>query len=749
MNMDQALQTFLIEARELLQAMEEALLNLESEPDDKEAIGAVFRAAHTIKGSAGLFGLEPIVSFTHVAENVLDKVRNGEIAVNSDLIAVLLSAGDHIGDLVEQVAAQGGEPDTVTLANGEVLLQKLRAFLGISSRVATAPVAAKSGMPAEQDAPVQSCGGGLVESDTWHISLRFGQDVLKNGMDPLSFIRYLATLGEIVSVATLPDAMPTAEEMDPECSYLGFELDFRSDADKATIEGAFEFVREDCNLRILPPHSMVAEYLQLISELPEDNARLGEILIKTGAVTQKELDEVLMCQIMRHASAEVGPGDQGAAAVLPLGELLVEQGVVQRELVDAALGKQKQSRDSKAQESRYIRVHADKLDELINLVGELVIASASAGLLAQRSRDMQLHEATSTMSRLVEEIRDGALQLRMVQIGETFNRFHRVVRDVSKDLGKEIGLEIGGGETELDKSVVEKIGDPLMHLVRNSMDHGIESADLRKQRGKPAKGTVKLNAYHESGSIVIEVGDDGGGLNRDKLLAKGIERGLVSPNQHLTDQEVYGLIFEAGFSTAETVTNISGRGVGMDVVRRNIEALRGTIEIDSTQSVGTSIRIRLPLTLAIIDGFLMGVGGSSFVVPLDLVIECIELSEQERRDTRESNYINLRGTVLPFLRLRQLFEIKGKTGRHENIVVVQYGGQKAGLMVDELLGEFQTVIKPLGKLFSHLRGISGSTILGSGEVALILDVPALVQEVASRDSQRLSQGGQKHISASA
>jgi two-component system chemotaxis sensor kinase CheA len=747
MNMDQALQTFLIEARELLQAMEAALLNLESEPDDGEAIGAIFRAAHTIKGSAGLFGLDPIVAFTHVAENVLDKVRSGEVPVDSDLIALLLSVGDHIGDLVEKVAAQGGEPDAATLANGETLLQKLRAYLG-GQPSSSAPLA-QTAIAVERETPLQSSGGGLVASDTWHISLRFGLDVLKNGMDPLSFIRYLATLGEIVSVVTLPDAMPPAEEMDPECSYLGFELDFRSDVDKATIEGVFEFVREDCKLRILPPHSRVLEYIQLISDLPEDKVRLGDILANSGAVTQKELDDMLLCQTMSADAAESTLPGADVQSVPPLGEMLVQQGLVQKELVDAALGKQKQARDNKAQESRYIRVHADKLDELINLVGELVIASASTGLLAQRSRDMQLHEATSTMSRLVEEIRDGALQLRMVQIGETFNRFQRVVRDVSKELGKEIGLEIGGGETELDKSVVEKIGDPLMHLVRNAMDHGIESAELRQQRGKPAKGTVKLNAYHESGSIVIEVGDDGGGLNRDKLLAKAIERGLVNPNQNLSDQEVYGLIFEAGFSTAEAVTNLSGRGVGMDVVRRNIEALRGMIEIDSAVGMGTTMKIRLPLTLAIIDGFLMGVGGSSFVVPLDLVMECIQLSEVERRETRESNYINLRGTVLPLLRLRQLFEIQGKPGRQENIVVVQYGGQKAGLVVDELLGEFQTVIKPLGKLFSHLRGISGSTILGSGEVALILDVPALVQEVASGDMQRLAQVGQKRISASA
>jgi two-component system chemotaxis sensor kinase CheA len=310
---------------------------------------------------------------------------------------------------------------------------------------------------------------------------------------------------------------------------------------------------------------------------------------------------------------------------------------------------------------------------------------------------------------------------------------------VSKDIGKDIVLEVSGAETELDKSVVEKIGDPLMHLVRNSMDHGIESAEVRKAQGKPAKGAVRLNAYHESGSIVIEVGDDGGGLNREKILAKALERGLVASGDQLTDQEIYKLIFEAGFSTAEQVTNLSGRGVGMDVVRRNIEALRGTIEIESEAGAGTIIRIRLPLTLAIIDGFLMSVGGASYVVPLDMVTECIELSELEQRATRERNYINLRGEVLPFLRLKVFFGLEGKAKRHENIVVVQYGGQKAGLVVEDLLGEFQTVIKPLGKLFGNLRGIAGSTILGSGEVALILDVPALVQQAVGMETQRLAQ----------
>ena len=714
LDLGDALQTFFEESRGLLQEMEEALLRLESTPGDTEAINAVFRAAHTIKGSSGLFGLDDIVAFTHKAENVLDRVRNSELPLTEGLIGLLLACRDHIERLVD-IASDNAELDSDTSKQGEALAAQLSQCLGESA----------AALPVETESPLQSVGGSQMAGDTWHISLRFGQDVLKNGMDPLSFIRYLATLGEIRHLTTLDDALPAAAGMDPENCYLGFEIRFKSDADKARIESVFEFVRDDCQLRILAPGSRVADFLNLIMALPEDKTRLGEILVACGAVTQRELDESLALQACESARQE---------SVQPLGEILVERRIVQSELVDAALTKQKEVRLRQTQEARFIRVHADKLDELINLVGELVIAGAGATLLAQRQGDGAMQEASALVSRLVEEIRDGALRLRMVQIGETFSRFQRVVRDVSKELGKDIELVITGAETELDKSVVEKIGDPLTHLVRNSMDHGIESAEVRAARGKPVKGKLRLNAYHDSGSIVIEVGDDGGGLNKDRILAKAIERGIVAPNHNLSDHEIYQLIFEAGFSTADQVSNLSGRGVGMDVVRRNIEALRGTVELDSTPGEGATVRIRLPLTLAIIDGFLVGVGESAYVVPLDMVLECVELSDADRQALAHRAYVNLRGEVLPFVRLRDHFEVAGKGSRRENIVVVHYGSQKAGLVVDQLMGEFQTVIKPLGKMFSGVRGISGSTILGTGEVALILDVPSLIQQAVTREA---------------
>jgi two-component system, chemotaxis family, sensor kinase CheA len=705
MNLDQALQTFILESRELLADMENALLTVEQAEPKDETVNAIFRAAHTIKGSSGLFGLDHIVAFTHVLESVLDKVRAGKLGIADQLLALLLSCCDHIGTLVEAVAHGQIEADVTLQQQGEPLLAQLRGHLAVPR--AAMPLAA----PGQGADPIERIDGDSVHTDHWHISLRFGPDVLKNGMDPLSFIRYLETLGAITGIATLPDAIPVADAMDPETCYLGFEIAFQSPADKATIENVFEFVRDDCQLQILPPHSRIADYIGLIQELPEQAARLGEILVRCGTLTALELDAALNAQT--HSPAKL------------IGAILVEQCSVQPEVVEAALTRQRQFKELGAQGSRSIRVDADKLEQLINLVGELIIAGASVNLIARRARIATLQESTSKLSSLVEEVRDSALQLRMVKIGATFNRFQRVVHDVARDIGKDIGLVVHGEDTELDKTVVEKIGDPLMHLVRNAIDHGIEAAGVRAARGKPARGRVTLDACHDSGAIVIAVSDDGGGLKRDKILAKAIERGLVESGHTLSDNDIYGLIFEPGFSTAEQITNLSGRGVGLDVVKRNITALRGSVSVSSKEGVGTTVSVRLPLTLAIIDGFLVEIGKSVFVIPLDMIEECVAFSAEPGRD-----YTNLRGQVLPFIRLRALFDVDGAPSRRENIVVLKHAGQKAGLVVDTLLGEFQTVIKPLGKLFRQVRCISGSTILGNGEVALILDVPALVRQAS-------------------
>jgi len=710
MSKDPALDTFLAESNELLGDMEATLLRCEQGAGDAEAINQLFRAAHTIKGSSGLFGLDAIVAFTHVVESVLDRVREHAAPVMPDLAAVLLECRDHLQGLVDAVAAGGTQLAPETEASGHALLAKLQSVSGFAAAAPrSAPAAPALPVASAADAP-----GLRVDGDRWHVSVRFSPDVLKNGMDPLAFIRYLTTFCTITGLQIVDDALPEPGDFDPEACYLGFEIALQTAAGKAQIEAAFEFVREDCRLRILPPRSLVADYLALIRDLPEPDARLGELLVACGSLTSQELADGLAPEPLHAPCMDSAPSPA---------EMHDEGKDAQPAVAEAKVGK-----DAKSSESRSIRVDGDKLDRLIDLIGELIIAGAATGSEARQAGLARLTESALHLAQIVEEVRDQALKLRIVQIGPTFARFQRVVRDVARETGKEINLEVAGAETELDKTLVERIADPLTHLVRNAIDHGIEQPELRVAAGKPAAGTVRLTAYHDAGSVVIQVADDGGGLKRDRILQKALQRGLISEGQALSDSEVYALIFEPGFSTAEQVTNLSGRGVGMDVVKSNVTALRGSVEIDSQAGKGTQVRLRLPLTLAIIDGFQVGVGKSSFVIPLDLVQECVEMQVATDADPDAvTRPFDLHGSILPLIHLRHIFEIPGKAERRESVVVVRAGSLRVGIVVDELHGELQAVIKPLSRLFKQLQGIAGSTILGTGKVALILDIPGLVE----------------------
>jgi two-component system chemotaxis sensor kinase CheA len=722
MNLEQALQAFFAESDELLLQMEEALLVLEQQPADATALNAVFRAAHTIKGSAGLFGLDRIVGFAHCAESLLDKLRHGELTFNGDIAAALLASCDRLKEMTALAAECGNDQMLANDPEHGALMARLERLAGLTPK----PVVPAAAPEPEHEVEIVE-HQDTAASDCWVISIRVAPDILQHGIDPLSFMRYLTKLGTLVHVTTLTTHVPPLDALDPEFCHLAYEIAFRSDADKVTIEKVFEFMQEVAEVRILPPHSKLDDYIRLIQELPEDKLMLGEMLVASGVLTEQELATGLARQTLQQANEKMAP----------LGEILVQEQLVPQPVLDAALAKQQQARERKTLENRFIRVDSLKLEHLINLVGELVIAGAGANLAVQEGETAGMQEAMSVLQRLMEEIRDSALRLRMVEIGDTFQRFQRVVRDTAHELGKDIELVIDGGETELDKSMVEKINDPLLHLVRNAIDHGIEPVDTRLANGKPARAKVMLSAQHESGSVLIKVSDDGGGLNRDRILARAIERGLAKPDQALKDSEIYGFIFEPGFSTAAAVTNLSGRGVGMDVVKKNISALRGSIDIDTKPGAGTTVSIRLPLTLAIIDGFMIGVGSAAFVVPLDSVIECVDLNSQICDRDAHTRYINLRGETLPYLALSEFFGIEPEADARQSVVVVQYGERKAGLVVDRLHGEYQTVIKPLGSWFSHLKGIAGSTILGTGAVGLIIDVPTLVDLARERESNDL------------
>ncbi|WP_046003221.1 chemotaxis protein CheA [Pseudoalteromonas rubra] len=676
-----AITTFVNESKELLAEMENSLLDLESSEagrDQEETINAIFRAIHTIKGSAGLFGFDYVVSLTHIAETVLDDVRGGNREMSKPLLSLYLETGDLCDELI-LLAASENEPSAQQLTQLAKLTEQFSAFTD----------SAEAPQNTEADSEAQPQDG------TWFMCFVPNENVLRNGLDPYPFIHFLNNEVESLEIATNCTALNADTPYDPESCYLAFLMLFHTSQNKDVIEEVFEFIKNDAVVEILPPdqchYDAITDCAKHFPEPAQFHATLAQL-------TQSRLP----AQPLKPTSMpdEAEPPAQ-------------------------TKGKKK----NKLHTSKTLRVEAMKLDRLIDQVGEMVITGARTNLLAHETGNETLIEAMALLERLVENIRDSSLKLRMVQIGETFNKFKRVVRDVADELGKEVELNIVGADTELDKTFVEKVSDPLMHIIRNAIDHGIEPPEQRLAAGKPACGQLTLRAYHDSGSIVIEIQDDGRGLDQSKILARAIENGLVNPDHSLQDKEINLLIFEPGFSTAAAVTSISGRGVGMDVVKRNVESLRGSVEVDSTKGLGSKIIIRLPLTLSIIDGFMFTVGAEDYVIPLDTVVECLELHEVvSESDIQDKNYINLRTEVLPFIRLRTLFGIEQQIEHtKESLVIVQFGTLRAGLVVDSLQGEFQTVVKPLGRLFEGLKCISGATILGSGKVAIILDVSALIR----------------------
>lgn len=722
-NLGDALNIFFTESREMLEDMEACLLALEKDASDENSINAMFRAAHTIKGSSSMFGLSIIEEFTHAVENLLDETRKKTLTINSEIISLLLECHDFILTLLNNFEKQNDYILDDELNNKySELLEKVKSYSGEKIKVETADSGSVNKHEFESDLNEEN----HVKNDCWHISLRFGADTFKDGLDPQSFISYLADTGKIVNIETVYDRIPPAPEMDPESCYLGFEINFKGNTTKAKLEDIFDFIKDDCKIRIMPPNSNISEYVALIHDLNEEPMLIGEILKKSGSLTESELEEALKLQHKIENERKDEKTEKPR-----IGKILIDEQMIQMPVVNAAIERQSNIKKS-------IRVDAEKLDDLINLVGELVITGSNIKQVSEKSTDGELHDAISSMSRLIDDIRNRTMSVRMVQIGDTFRRFERVVRDLCQKNGKEIDLIIKGGETELDKTLIEKITDPLMHLIRNAVDHGIGTRENRLASGKSGRGTIILNAYHETGSIIIEVSDDGNGINREKIIHKAVELGMLQENKinDITENEITSFMFEPGFSTAEKLTNISGRGVGLDVVKRNIETMKGSVTITSREGEGTKFTIHLPLTLAIIDGFMFAVEDLFYILPLDMVCECAEISNEDIKGMDSGNYINLRGEVLPFLNMREFFSEKGAIPKRQNIIVIEYAKNKIALVVDKLLGEFQTVIKPVGKMFNKLKWISGATILGTGDVALILDVPSLINQIKKYDKEK-------------
>ncbi|MFH2066459.1 MAG: chemotaxis protein CheA [Pseudomonadota bacterium] len=687
----QHIEVYRQEAEELLVEIEETVLDLEENPDDTEAINKLFRAMHTIKGSGAMFGFDEIAEFTHHVETTLDKVRNGDIPVSRELIDLILLSRDRINEMLN--AAQKGI--TVNQEAGETIIASLNALQ--PGKTAGNPQQEKKTAPGVPTRDPEA-------ENTYRIRFSPHQDLFLSGTEPALIIEELRNLGEATIVAQWKN-IPPFPSFHPESCYLYWDIILTTSKTINEIKDVFIFVEDNCDLSI--------ELLD-DDQIPVDEKepkKIGEILLERNDLKPEDLQGILSGQKR-------------------IGELLVEAKIIDPKLVESALAEQQHVRQVAAkqkekQAASSIRVPADKLDTLVDLVGEMVTAQARLNQKASELNNPDLTLITEEIERLVAGLRDNTMSLRMLQIGVTFSSFKRLVRDLSNELGKEINLTTEGGETELDKTVIERLNDPLVHIIRNSIDHGIESPEVRQQAGKPKEGTIKLSAEHSGAHVAIRISDDGAGLDTQVIRAKAMEKGLITSDENLTDKDIFQFIFAPGFSTAKSVTDVSGRGVGMDVVKRNVESLRGTIEIESQKGKGTTITLKLPLTLAIIDGLMVNIGNNYFILPLSSVEECVELDKKKADKIKGRNILNVRGEVVPYIRLRDQFEIQQERPELEHIVITEVNGERIGFVVDSVIGGHQTVIKSLGPAFKDIQDISGATILGDGTVALILDVNKL------------------------
>jgi two-component system chemotaxis sensor kinase CheA len=673
---DKYKQAFQEEARELLAELESALLELDQRRDDREVVGRAFRALHTIKGSGAMFGFDDIAAFAHNLETAFDRLRNGQLEATADLINLTLAAGDQIKTMLD--AADGRA--TVDQGRSANILAELCQLTGSADPLPGAAVPSLAPAPDVSPGGLAAAGGPAMD---WRIRFRPGPEVLLHGSNPLLLLRELRELGQL-KIALDTSAIPPLGQLEAERCYLAWDMVLTTAAVKDAIRDVFIFVEDECELSIERALEQVVETAQ-----PEAAAAGKSVADGRGE----------------------GSGDGRGDARGSPGPAT----------------------------SSSIRVSADKLDQLVNLVGELVTVQARLSEVAGRRDDADILDISEAVDRLTAALRENTMSIRMLPLKTTFERFRRLVHDLSADLHKEVDLTLEGADTALDKTVIDQLNDPLVHLIRNSMDHGIETPQDRRAAGKSPTATIHLSARHSGANVLIQVSDDGRGLDAEAIRARAVERGLIDEAARLSEAEIFSLIMTPGFSMAREVTEVSGRGVGMDVVRRSIDALRGSIDIASKPGEGLTVTLRLPLTLAIIDGLLVRVGHAHFVLPLANSLECVELTRQDILDAHGNHLANVRGEIIPYIRLSEYFHMNTTRPEREQIMVVETEHGHYGFVVDDVLGDHQTVIKNLGRIYRNVQVVSGATILGNGTVALILDPHRLVQNVVQSASPGLSQ----------
>ncbi len=687
MAIDELIQVFLEECDDEIRELEAGLIKLEGDQEDEGIINRIFRAAHTIKGSAGLVGFDEVSNFTHNIENILDRIRSRELRITKKLISNLLEATDLLKRLIS-ASAEGEDLDRIEI---EHITSTLKRFIATNKSPA-----GKSTSEAAKESP----GKERIIS----IIMKFRPDILSTGQDPIMLIRELADNGEILETHAYADSIPDFYTINPTTCYTWWKIVLKTTRHLSDIKNVFLFVIDENEIVVEDISQQYKEGVDLsLAEKP-----IGEILIEKGIVKPGDVEEVLK----EHKTT---------------GEVLVEKGKAPKDVVERMALAQSHSR--KIAKASTIRVDTDKLDKLVNLVGEMVISVARmsqlAGEIDDAAETRSLQGATASLERISRELQEQVMRVRMVPVEGTFNRFRRVVRDMSFELGKKIEIRMSGTETELDKNVIEQIGDPLKHMIRNSIDHGIETPEERKRLGKSEEGTIWLKAFQREGNIFIEITDDGKGIDKQKVLDKAVEKGLAEPGKSYSDKEIFDMLFAPGLSTNEKVSEISGRGVGMDVVKKNIDDLHGSVDIISEAGKGSTFRIKLPLTLAIIDGMMVRVGAEVLTIPLSVIDKSVRPSKAEVKTVEgKGELVDIRGDYIPLVRVYNLFNIPSeKTDPTDALVVVLQGtASRFGVLVDDVLGQTQAVVKSIDKNFRKVEGTSGATILGNGLVSLILDV---------------------------
>jgi two-component system chemotaxis sensor kinase CheA len=698
---EEMIQAFYDEAGDLLPELENSLLQLEASPGDADQIDRVFRALHTLKGSGSMFGFEAVAAFSHELETAFDHVRSGNCQVTARLLDLSLKAKDHI----QQVLF---EPEKAEEEAAELLLKEVRTLQPESNSHDCSPVKPRSS---------ENCDRS--EETVYRIRFRPEPDVFATGTDPFGLLAELGELGRTHVIAHT-EGIPMLDELNPESCSTWWDVLLITEASSEAIQDVFLFVEERSELLIeaLGRSQAIADEAQAFRELAEtlsQGADPGQEILQKIVASNKPQES----RRPKQAAETV----QQAPASESKGKGTTEFGMARN---------QPETADS-------IRVPSAKLDRLVDLVGELVIAQSRLSQTVGGMQSKELVSLSEEMERLSDELRDSTLAIRMVPIGSTFGRFRRVVRDLSQALGKAIELQTDGAETELDKTVIERLADPLVHLLRNAIDHGIESPEERERAGKPRQGRIRLSARHSGGNVLISIADDGRGIDPEAIRAKATAKGLISSDVEPSAKELINMIFAPGLSTAREVSDISGRGVGMDVVKSNIESLRGSVEIESQAGFGSTVTVKLPLTLAIIEGLQVRIGQDVFVLPLQIVEECIEHHQQARTVRRSHECIDFRGEVVPYVNLRDWFGISGPRPEREQIVVVSSEEAKVGFVIDEIIGQFQTVIKSLSRVYKDVKGISGATIRGDGGLALIIDAQQLIASMEAQVGNNTAQ----------